>query len=190
MNREQSIRQQVSELADGELEPPHIKALLGQLTGPAPNTVRDDWDLYHRIGDCLRSEPTAGALSADFSRRFSERLAAEPTVLAPKRDLLSGRVRGWGVALTAVAAAATGFALSPSLFHLPSVTAPASLASGPAARPADTPRAAAPVLADASNAVAQRMEPDYISLHQSANPLLYGAPALARNAAFRSDAEK
>lgn len=187
MNKAQSIRQQVSELADGELEPQQLQMLIAELNSPAPNTLRDDWDLYHRIGDCLRSEQMDSDLSAGFSRRFSERLEAEPTVLAPRREKLSGRLRGWGVALTAVAAAATGFALSPSLFHTPAGTPSSSLASG---RAADTPVAASAVIADASGAMASHHEPDYILLHQSANPSLYGAPALARQAAFSSGSEK
>ena len=187
MNRAQSIRQQVSELADGELESQHLQRLLAELNSPPPNSLREDWDLYHRIGDCLRSEQMGGDLSAGFSHRFSERLEAEPTVLAPRRETLSGRLRGWGVALTAVAAAATGFALSPSLFHAPAGTSSPSLASG---RVADSPVAASAVIADASGAMASHREPDYILLHQSANPSLYGAPALVRQAAFSSGSEK
>ncbi len=190
MNREQQIRQQVSELADGELEAQQLPGLLAALRGSSPSTLNEDWELYHRIGDCLRNEPMADDLSAGFSLRLRERLDAEPVVLAPRRRDFSDRLRGWGVALTAVAAAAAGFALSPSLFppslelSAPSV---ASLASGPnAAAPAVAP----PMLADAGGAMARGREVDYILLHLSANPSLYGAPVLARQAAFRSGPEK
>ena len=182
MNRAQSIRQQVSELADGELEAQHLPTLLAELNSPAPNTLRADWDLYHRIGDCLRSEQMADELSADFSCWFAERLEAEPTVLAPRRKKVSGRLRGWGVALTAVAAAATGFALSPSLFHTPGASS-STLAAG-LAGDASVVRSA--VIADASSAMVSSSEPDYILLHQSANPSLYGAPAMVRQAALSS----
>ncbi len=187
MNTEQSLRQQVSELTDGELEALHLQALLAALNGTFPNAVRQDWDIYHRIGDCLRSEQMASELSAGFSRRFSERLQAEPTVLAPRREKFAGRLRGWGVALTAVAAAAMGFALSPSLFHAPAFIPPSSLASGHAP---DTPPVATAMLADAGGAMAQSKEAEYILLHQSANPSLYGTPSMSRHAALSSGAEK
>ncbi len=187
MNTEQSLRQQVSELTDGELEALHLQALLAALNGTLPNAVRQDWDIYHRIGDCLRSEQMASELSAGFSQRFSERLQAEPTVLAPRREKFAGRLRGWGVALTAVAAAAMGFALSPSLFHAPAFIPPSSLASGHAP---DTPPVATAMLADAGGAMAQSKEAEYILLHQSANPSLYGTPSMSRHAALSSGAEK
>ena len=43
--------------------------------------ARARWALYHGIGDAMRGMP---ALSPDFEQRFRERLAAEPTVLAPR----------------------------------------------------------------------------------------------------------
>lgn len=43
--------------------------------------ARERWALYHGIGDAMRDMPP---LSSDFERRFQARLAAEPTVLAPR----------------------------------------------------------------------------------------------------------
>lgn len=43
--------------------------------------ARERWALYHSIGDAMRG---SSPLSSDFNRAFSERLAAEPTVLAPR----------------------------------------------------------------------------------------------------------
>ncbi len=187
MNREQSIRQQISELVDGELQPQHVDALLAELNDPEESRFRQDWSVYHRLGDYLRSEQMAGDLSKDFSRRLAEQLQAEPTVLAPRGQIVSGRFRVWGVALSAVAAAAMGFALSPSLFHPPASTSPGSLAS---VHNADAPPAASALLADATTAIAHSREADYIQLHQSANPSLYSAPALMRQAVVSSGAEK
>lgn len=187
MNREQQIRQQVSELADGELEAQQLQGLLAALHGSEPSTLKEDWHLYHRIGDCLRNEPMAGDLSAGFSRRLRERLDAEPVVLAPRRKDFSQRLRGWGVALTAVAAAAAGFALSPSLFRPSLAPSTPALVSG---RDAGAPVVAPALIADAGGAIARGREVDYILLHLSANPSLYGAPVLARQAAFSSDPEK
>lgn len=186
MNNDQQVRQQISDLADGEIAPSQLQPLLEQLRKPE---LKADWDLYHRIGDTLRSEQMAAELSPGFSQRFAERLAAEPSLLAPKRHS-AGSLRGWGVALTAVAAAATGFVLSPTLFHEGEISAPASLARGSeTAAPVVTP--VSTLLADASGAITQDDEhADYILLHTSANPSLYGAPALARPAALSSRTEK
>jgi hypothetical protein len=45
MNREQQIRQQVSELADGELEAQQQQGLLAALHGSEPSTLKEDWHL-------------------------------------------------------------------------------------------------------------------------------------------------
>jgi hypothetical protein len=42
MNREQQIRQQVSELADGELEAQQLPGLLAALRGSSPSTLNED----------------------------------------------------------------------------------------------------------------------------------------------------
>ncbi len=191
MNNDQQVRQQISDLADGEIDPSLLQPLLDQLRRPE---LKTEWDLYHRIGDTLRSEQMAAELSSDFSQRFAKRLSAEPSLLAPKRHS-AGSLRGWGVALTAVAAAATGFMLSPTLFHADGeISAPASLARSsekavPMAAPVAAPMSA--LLADASStAMRDDGHADYILLHTSANPSLYGAPALARPAALSSRTEK
>ncbi len=190
MNNDQQVRQQISELADGELDPPQLRCLLDELRKPAH---RADWDLYHHIGDTLRSEPMARDLSADFSRRFAERLAAEPTLMAPASRKPAGGLRGWGAALAAVAAGATGFALSPAVFHSagderdagPSF-ASSSLASSSIASGADTSGRDTSVRREKAVLPASGEGSEYILMHVSANPSLYGAPALARSAALGS----
>ncbi len=189
MNRQQPVRQQISELADGELDLRQMDGLLVQLTASTPNALRDDWDIYHLIGDCLRSEQLAEELSADFSKKFSERLQSEPTLLIPKQDRAPGPRKGWRVVLTAVAAAATGFALMPSVFHAPTGNSPSPM---PFTRLADNPPSslASATLADAGSAIAHGREVDYVLLHHSANPSLYSPPTLVRQAAFSSGTEK
>lgn len=184
MNKDEQIRQQVSELTDGELAPPLLQPLLAALRKPE---IKADWDLYHRIGDTLRCEQMASQLSPTFSRKLEQRLAAEPVLLTPQRTRPAASLRGWGVALAALAAAATGFMLSPSLFH------PNGDARSPAvvAAKSQDNAAAETMLADAGGATAHSKETaDYILLHQSANPSLYGVPALAQHAALSSHSEK
>lgn len=43
--------------------------------------ARERWALYHSIGDAMRG---TAPLSPNFNQSFSARLAAEPTVLAPR----------------------------------------------------------------------------------------------------------
>ena len=71
--------EKISELMDGELDSReasvHVKRLKDE------STLRENWDLYHLVGDAIRKET---ALSIDISKAVSARLAAEPTVMAPR----------------------------------------------------------------------------------------------------------
>jgi sigma-E factor negative regulatory protein RseA len=72
--------ERLSALCDGELSPAAARALLDGADGQGLGEA--DWDTFHLIGDALRmGEPPA--LSAGFSARFAQALAAEPTVIAP-----------------------------------------------------------------------------------------------------------
>lgn len=51
--------------------------------------LRQNWSEYHLIGDLMRG---AAPLQDDFMARFSEQLAAEPTVLAPRRSVWPQRL--------------------------------------------------------------------------------------------------
>lgn len=78
--------EQISALMDGELDEARAQALCAQLKSEESCAC---WATYHLIGDVLRNEcmPQKG-----FARRFAERLAAEPTVLAPGyKQLAEGR---------------------------------------------------------------------------------------------------
>ena len=70
----------ISALMDGELEDQEARNLVAQLKmDPA---LRVCWDEFHLVRDALRGEPL---LSDGFNVGLSERLAAEPTILAPQR---------------------------------------------------------------------------------------------------------
>ncbi|HUQ74802.1 MAG TPA: sigma-E factor negative regulatory protein [Burkholderiales bacterium] len=72
------MKEQVSALMDGELDE-HV-------AGEAISTLRGEgeafqaWRTYHLIGDAMRD---SRLLSPGFTGRVAQRLAAEPTVLAP-----------------------------------------------------------------------------------------------------------
>jgi len=73
------MKNQVSALMDGELDEEESRIVFGQLK--QHESLRDEWEIYHLIGDSLRQAPV---WQDDFSARFAERLAVEPTVLAPR----------------------------------------------------------------------------------------------------------
>jgi sigma-E factor negative regulatory protein RseA len=70
----------ISTLMDGELDDRQAQqefARLGQ-----NGELRQKWDTFHLIGDALRGERL---LLTDIAHALAQRLALEPTVLAPRR---------------------------------------------------------------------------------------------------------
>lgn len=80
MNTKERTQEQISALIDGELSETQLEIALAALRNP---DSRADWDVYHQIGDAMRSDDMAFSLSPDFSTRMAARLAAEPAIIAP-----------------------------------------------------------------------------------------------------------
>lgn len=78
------MKAKISAMMDGELEPHELSEPLSALE--ADREARESWRTYHLISDALRGD---AILSADCSRRVSQRLAREPALVAP----LPGPVR-------------------------------------------------------------------------------------------------
>jgi sigma-E factor negative regulatory protein RseA len=91
--------EEISLLMDGELDAARVESICGNLRQLSCVTT---WVCYHVIGDALRGPC---ATRAGFAERFAERLAAEPTVLAPQP-------RKTGATAIALAAAAGVAAVS------------------------------------------------------------------------------
>jgi sigma-E factor negative regulatory protein RseA len=93
------MKESVSALMDGEIESQEeVTRILGSME--RDDTLESAWDEYHLIGDAMRSN---SLLSVDVSQQVAERLAAEPTVLAPnasrhRRTLPSVPLRTWALA--------------------------------------------------------------------------------------------
>jgi sigma-E factor negative regulatory protein RseA len=161
------MKEKISALMDGELEgsaADEALALLGR-----DGEAADTWRLYHLMSDAMHEQPL---LSATFSRRMSERLAGEPTVIAPGR--LPGRTP---VQRFAYAAAAS----------IAAVALVAWLAFAPQ-RPADV--AIAKVQPPAVSLPAQAN--DYLLAHQGFSPRvsLQGMAPYVRTVADRADESK
>jgi negative regulator of sigma E activity len=80
MNNARSLplEEQLSALVDGELAPDALTPLLAELS--RQDKLREDWYVYHVVGDVLRSAALApSAADAAFLGRLEQRLAAEPT---------------------------------------------------------------------------------------------------------------
>ena len=123
MNTKEMTQEQISALVDGELSDCHVDMALATLRQPDGHAV---WDAYHQIGDVLRSDEMAVALSADFATRIAARLQKEPTIVAPvtaTKHLMSDSaapakraLRHWGLSATGAAmVAAIAFLATPQL---------------------------------------------------------------------------
>jgi sigma-E factor negative regulatory protein RseA len=153
------MREQISELVDGELQDHDAGAVLAALR--EPGDARDAWRTYHLIGDAMRDTPV---LSAGFAARVAERLAAEPVVLAPAAKAApraAAPTRGWGWRIAASVAAA-GFvgwvAFGPR---------PATEALAPVAQAPQVPVA---VQAEPAHVPPPAAAPDYLLAHQRYSP--------------------
>ncbi|MBI5259491.1 MAG: sigma-E factor negative regulatory protein [Burkholderiales bacterium] len=106
----ESVRQTLSALMDGQVEPPESDTACAAWRQDAH--ARECWHTYHLIGDVLRSDELAGhpARDAAFLGALRERLALEPTPLAPT-PTVEPRQHRLRHRLMAPAAAAAGFVL-------------------------------------------------------------------------------
>lgn len=203
------VREHLSSLMDGDSASDSASAARACRHWKQDADARAQWHAYHLIGDVLRSEDLSrhSHADADFLRGVRERLAHEPTVLAPLALPMPAR----GAVDTARAQAG---GRQRSRFHLRRWVAPVGMAAGVAlvagavlvTRPGsgleggpaavatlvrlDTVRLHAPL--KPSNPVnANRSVPDaelarYLDAHQQfpGTPALGPAPGFMRSAAY------
>lgn len=202
MNTKDITQEQISALADGELSDAYVDMALAALRQA---DGRDAWDVYHQIGDIMRSDDMALTMSADFSARMAARLDAEPAIIAaplavtlqPSEQIAVGggqpvRVGVIGVRRTikrfalpgmaAAAVAAAAFIITPQTVVVSSPAAQQlTLASASAVSDDRVVTHAGEVLRDS------RMD-EYLTAHQRFSPSLYSAAQYARPATFAPDA--
>jgi sigma-E factor negative regulatory protein RseA len=117
--------------------------------------LRAAWDVYHLIGDALR-----GHTAPDLAARVQQRLAAEPTVFAPRAIESPKRRAAWvglSLAASAAAVALVGWMALP-LFEFQRDPSPSI-----AVRPSEPPLVPVPVAQGVS---------DYLLAHQPFSPAL------------------
>lgn len=82
MNMKKMNQEHISAFADAELADQEIAAVLAALRVPEQ---REAWDVYHRIGDVLRSEDLACEMRPQAQARMAALLEAEPFIFSPIR---------------------------------------------------------------------------------------------------------
>lgn len=211
MKTKEMTREQISVLADGELAGQHVDGALAFLR---QEDGRADWDVYHQIGDVLRSDDMAVKLSPGFAARMVARLDAEPTIMAPARlaestmsipsDAGAARqVKRWAMPgmVAAAAMAAFAFVTTPQLMvamksgSSVDVSSTVASVSGVAPTVATTSSGAEQsivVAATVPEGVVLR-DPridDYLLAHQRFSPSVYSTAQYARSATFATDSDK
>jgi sigma-E factor negative regulatory protein RseA len=163
------MNDRISQLMDGELDDRDARNLIEALG--SEGAARDTWRTYHLIGDAMRDTPL---LRPGFGARLEEKLAAEPTVIAPHR--IKPRPNPWIAMPAAVAASLAGVALVGWLAFAPQSPAPVSVPVAQVEAPAKIP-SGKPESIPLPSAM-----PDYLLAHQGFSPRfsLQGMAAYAR----------
>jgi sigma-E factor negative regulatory protein RseA len=211
MNMNHMTQEQISAFADGALDEIHVDGALAALRQPDGQAV---WDLYHQIGDALRSEEMAFTLSDGFAARMAARLEAEPAIVAPKLSQLrpeqqleavtglsAGRsiVRYAMAGGAAVAVAALALISTPQLMVAfkdspANVSVPIMMASKvPSVVPAVAQASQVMVATGTENGSVVMRDPridEYLLAHQRFSPSLYSTAQYARSTTFATDSEK
>jgi sigma-E factor negative regulatory protein RseA len=206
MNTKDITREQISALADSECSDTQFKlafAALRQGDGKA------DWDIYHQIGDVLRSDDMAAPLSDSFAARMAARLEAEPTIIAPvlpgepaKNQPAATRARRWALpgAIAAAVTASLAFVATPQL--MVAMKSDASANTGAATTQMVVQNAPVPVTGDnhGGAVIAASVEggtvlrdpriEDYLLAHQRLSPSVISNAQFASSATHGSSANK
>lgn len=163
--------ERVSALMDGELDDGDALVEIKRLGGDGE--AADTWALYHLIGDSLRGEGAAGLTSG----AFRERLAAEPTVLAPRRSVLPRKARLYTLS---AAASVAGVAV---VAWLAAVNQPGAFDRGTGT----IAREDAAVVQPAALALDEAAVREYLLAHQQHSPSssVQGAAAYIRTVGLR-----
>ncbi|RXZ32392.1 histidine kinase [Oxalobacteraceae bacterium CAVE-383] len=201
MDTKELSMEQISAFADGELSDAQAEVVLAALRTEQGLAA---WNAYHLIGDAARSDETAVAMSPDFFSKFSARLEAEPTIIAPvhadqaeqRRAAKSSTVRRFAipaVALTLAAAIVFMLQPQPAAVVATATPAPAAATGVPAetvaAAPAASTGPAVATLVQDGEVVRDPKIDKFLGKHDGFTPQ-QGSEQYSRSAAFKVDADK
>lgn len=176
--------EKVSALMDGELGDDEARREITRLKQDGVGgDIRYCWDTYHLIGDALRGN---GLLTPSFGRSMSQRLAAEPTILAPPRQRVTRKIYTYamsaaasvaGVALVVWVAMSTGSSLvspvQPELAKAPAADSTAASVAASAGAEAQIPSSASVVAVASDPEVSvpsDGQSTEYLLAHQGISP--------------------
>jgi sigma-E factor negative regulatory protein RseA len=142
------MNEDLSRLMDGDLTDDEVDRVLGECRQQGALAT---WACYQVIGDALRGTP--GAMPR-FSRHFARALAAEPTVLAPRRRQHPVATLAWAAAASIAAVTVVGWTA-------------VSLTEDPAMAVAKAREASAITPAAVRS---QALPQDYVLVHQEYSP--------------------
>lgn len=183
MDNRDMTRERISAFADGECGDAEADIALAALHGEGEKA---DWELYHQIGDVLRSDDMAVGLSPGFSARMAARLEAEPLHMPPeeiqssRKTVRTENYRRWALPgmAAAAAAAAIAFVATPQLLVATRTPQPEAAGTTMTASATD-----GTVLRD------ERID-DYLLAHQRFSPSVFSTAQYARTATFAADSNK
>jgi sigma-E factor negative regulatory protein RseA len=190
MTMEKMARERVSEFVDGEIESGNWDTAFMQLKDEEGKEI---WELYHQIGDSLRSDDLDVPLSDDFMARMKARLDAEPAIVAPVLPAVQRTrpaIRRFALpGALAAAAAAVAFVATPQLIvamHGGANAVPTSVAAS------SSGVARASMVSGARTDMAMREQDinEYLIAHQRFSPSVYSSAQFARSATFANDTGK
>ncbi|MQR01697.1 sigma-E factor negative regulatory protein [Glaciimonas soli] len=210
MNTKEISQEQISALADGELSNTYVDSALAALR---QTENRLSWDVYHQIGDVLRSDDMAFNLSTDFTSKLMARLESESAIIAAPRVIAQSdavhqvvangstaavdrhimrRFGLPGMAAAAAVAAVTFIAL-PQMRGDRQSFSPTAVSQLAMASTPNTGATSAQMLA-ASRASHPEVLRDpgideYLLAHQRFSPALYSTAQYARSATYAPDAD-
>ncbi|MBM3356977.1 MAG: hypothetical protein FJY54_04545 [Betaproteobacteria bacterium] len=146
---------EISAWMDGQLDKRQSRRELARVRDS--EELRERWDEFHVVGDALRGERM---LSPRFQQRLNQRLAQEPTVVAPQYRMGTRLLRyGLSAAASLAAVALVGWVVL-------SVTAP-----GPSTELAKAPAVASPApTAQLASVPSDGKMSEYLIAHQEFSP--------------------
>jgi sigma-E factor negative regulatory protein RseA len=210
METKELSKEQISAFADGELSDAQADVVLASLRTEQGMAA---WNAYHLIGDAARSDEMAVAMSPDFFSKFSARLDAEPTIIAPAQAdrqqqartiAAKSSIRRFAIpALALSLAAAIVIILQPQPAAVVATTGTATTnvaATAPATPVAQTASSAPAAAADASAPAVATLVHDgevvrdpkidkFLGAHEGFTPQ-QSSEQLSRSAAFNVEADK
>ena len=125
------MKEQLSALMDSELSPAEAAQILKSMK--TDQALHEAWNTYHVLGDALCKSPQ---MRSDFNARLAQRLAQEPTILAPQGKRFPTVIKHFPISIAAsVAAVSLVGILALQISRLNQDVLPQQVASAPTASP-------------------------------------------------------